>query len=121
VCAKKRYNKQNHGWNAVAVETKEVGCFVCGYNRCTRALEFHHLHSRVGSPLAMAQRPKKYSLQDILDEIDKCVVLCSNCHREEQDGFIVFSWDSMDEDRKGDSDADETPRDTWDQLTLDLS
>lgn len=113
-CASQKANKNNYTWNLPIVAAKQGGCFVCGYDKCTRALEFHHLkrEGKVGAPLAMAQRPKKYSPQDVLDELDKCVVMCSNCHREEQAGYIVFSWDGMDNAQE------ERTETVWKQLTL---
>ena len=54
------------------------GCDKCGYKTCSEALEFHHQRDkirRVGQMLTCSKdRIKK--------EIDKCSLLCANCHRE---------------------------------------
>lgn len=55
-------------------------CSVCGYSKCLSALEFHHTDSK----------EKNFGLSGfhclvwsrIKEELDKCVLLCSNCHRE---------------------------------------
>lgn len=55
-------------------------CSKCGYNKCIAALEFHHLDPK--------EKDKNYSVlkknfDKLKPELDKCVLLCSNCHREE--------------------------------------
>ena len=56
------------------------GCAICGYNKCARALEFHHNGDKeFGVAQAIADN---YSLKRIVEEMGKCVVICSNCHRE---------------------------------------
>ena len=64
-------------------------CCVCGYNRCVNALDFHHLDSKqkkftIGSNFT-------YSIENLKIELDKCVTLCSNCHREYHNGYIELS------------------------------
>jgi len=61
---------------------KKSGCKLCGYTRCLSALEFHHRDS--GDKLFTIGRAKNHSkpLQEILKEVEKCDILCCNCHRE---------------------------------------
>lgn len=55
-------------------------CTSCGYNKCLAALEFHHINPK--------DKDKDYfnyrgGFTDTLKtELDKCVLLCANCHRE---------------------------------------
>ncbi len=60
------------------------GCDICGYNRCVKALEWHHIKadSKLGDPSEMRYSRKKY-----LTEIAKCALLCANCHREVEAGI----------------------------------
>lgn len=58
----------------------ESGCVRCGYHRCARALHFHHLGSKDHS---ISQMVKSMSWAKIKAEVEKCEVLCSNCHLEE--------------------------------------
>jgi len=58
----------------------EKSCEKCGENRIY-TLDFHHIDpslkdQKVSSALSSAS-PKK-----ALEEIEKCIILCSNCHRE---------------------------------------
>lgn len=60
---------------------KNSGCKTCGYNKCASALIFHHHQynkeakiSRLVGSGAGLERVKK--------EIEKCNVMCSNCHLE---------------------------------------
>lgn len=64
-----------------ALEYAGNKCSICGYDKCKEALDFHHLDST----------QKEFNLSDrnlILDwtlikkELDKCILVCANCHRE---------------------------------------
>ena len=56
----------------------ERGCARCGYNAHPAALDFNHVHGE--KSLAIGQDPKA-AWQKLMDEINKCEVLCANCHR----------------------------------------
>jgi hypothetical protein len=64
-----------------AVEYKGGKCSKCGYNKCIAALEFHHLDPSEKDP--KWSNMKTRSFDKIKPELDKCVLLCANCHREE--------------------------------------
>ena len=57
-------------------------CYNCEYNKCISSLECHHLNPNY----------KKYNISqmcgmpiDIIQkELDKCIILCSNCHAIEE-------------------------------------
>ncbi|MBM3234383.1 hypothetical protein FJZ19_04810 [Candidatus Pacearchaeota archaeon] len=55
-------------------------CMHCGYNKCMAALEFHH--NKEGKESVIAIMIKDYSKQKALKEVNKCIILCANCHRE---------------------------------------
>jgi Zn ribbon nucleic-acid-binding protein len=63
------------------VDYKGGKCEKCGYNKSHAALDFHHKDpSKKDFTIAHA---RLYSFNDkIKKELDKCVLLCANCHRE---------------------------------------
>jgi hypothetical protein len=54
-------------------------CQKCGYNKCIAALDFHHKDNNKEANIS-SLRNCKYST--MLEEAKKCLLLCSNCHRE---------------------------------------
>jgi hypothetical protein len=61
-------------------------CSVCDYDRCIGALHFHHIDpSKKLFGVAEALNNKKYSEEEIMNEVLKCRLLCANYHAE-------FSW-----------------------------
>ena len=55
-------------------------CSICGYNKCIDALEFHHKNPnekefKIGSGNTMSWKEYK-------NEVSKCMLVCSNCHKE---------------------------------------
>lgn len=68
-------------------------CQACGYNKCSRALAFHHRNPELKSFGISANHCRKWSV--LRNELDKCDLLCSNCHMElhyEEDKFSKFQW-----------------------------
>ena len=53
-------------------------CSKCGYSRCIDALEFHH----VGDKQFAISRGMHKPIEELREECSKCIVLCSNCHKE---------------------------------------
>jgi transposase len=74
---------------------REAGgcCRICGYDRNMRALHFHHVdpsskrHEINAKGVAIA-------LDKLRVEARKCVLLCSNCHAEVEDGMAVLPADA---------------------------
>lgn len=62
-------------------------CKMCGYNKCLGSLEFHHREPNIkeysiGNKLASMCSNSKTTYMDVIEELDKCDLLCSNCHNE---------------------------------------
>lgn len=77
----KRKSKSNYDKkiSAVAEYKSNCGCAKCGDKR-SYILEFHHIDPSK-KDYTIANRARA-SLESIMSEIKKCVVLCSNCHQE---------------------------------------
>lgn len=60
-------------------------CVNCGYCRNIKALEFHHKNPDEKDFSISKATTVKMSWEKIKNELDKCALLCSNCHREEHD------------------------------------
>lgn len=56
-------------------------CTICGYNKCQRALSFHHLNPKK-KDFGLSVKGLTRSEDKVKKEIDKCVLLCANCHME---------------------------------------
>ena len=57
----------------------EAGCATCGYNAHPAALEFNHIDPSQKTA-NVADKITSWSWERVLEEVDKCEVLCSNCH-----------------------------------------
>src|SRR5215467_9540680 len=56
-----------------------VGCADCGYNAHPAALDFDHLPGAVKT--RDIRSGQNFGWQALMDEIEKCEVVCANCHR----------------------------------------
>lgn len=63
------------------VEYKGGKCEICGYDKCVSALEFHHLDP-TKKDFGIGNKGNTMKFNRIKEEADKCMLVCSNCHRE---------------------------------------
>ena len=68
----------------VYLEYGGTECIKCGYNKCPAVLSFHHRNPNEKEFMIGALSERLNSLDELNDmikkEIDKCDVLCANCH-----------------------------------------
>jgi hypothetical protein len=62
-------------------------CAVCGYDRCISTLTFHHVVRELKS-FPMSMHTTK-ALTAYREELQKCVLVCANCHGEIEAGLIT--------------------------------
>jgi hypothetical protein len=55
-------------------------CITCGYSKNFAALDFHHTNPETKDFEIGSGHTRKF--ESIKQELDKCILLCSNCHRE---------------------------------------
>ena len=84
-------NKCGHFWKTIRTENLfpncsivncVLECEICGYDKCAGSLDFHHKNPEekkfhIGRGIGL-----RYNKERILEEIKKCIIVCSNCHRE---------------------------------------
>jgi len=62
-----------------AVEYKGNRCILCGYDKCIQSLDFHHKDPKE-KEFQISGGTKSFEKMKI--ELDKCVLVCKNCHGE---------------------------------------
>lgn len=70
-----------------AIEYKGGKCSSCGYNKCPDVLEFHHRNAETKE--FDWKKLRQMSWDKVTKELDKCDMLCANCHREKH--YELFS------------------------------
>ena len=93
LCLKKYAKKQNESkviqrekFKKELVDYMGGSCIKCGYSKSTMALDFHHKNPNekdflISKPQNIANKKLIYK------EVDKCILLCCNCHREEHNSI----------------------------------
>lgn len=88
-CSTKQVLERTQSFKTKMVEYKGGKCIVCSYAKYYGTLEFHHL-----DPKEKDFNPSKFRFNTFDDkvkqELDKCVLLCANCHREVHGGIIIL-------------------------------
>lgn len=69
-----------------ALAYKGGQCIICKYSKSSRALSFHHIKPSQ-KHFGISERGITRSWKKVQDELDKCVLLCSNCHAEVHEGI----------------------------------
>jgi 5-methylcytosine-specific restriction endonuclease McrA len=93
-CSKKGF-KERDNKKRMRIKTDAIGykggcCQICKYSKCISALEFHHIDpsTKKFSISQLVMKDKSVTLEEIKSELDKCALLCANCHREVHAGLI---------------------------------
>ena len=73
--------QKRHRIKEQLVEYKGGKCEICGYNKCLNALDFHHRNPEE-KEYALNTANYNKSFEKLKKEVDKCILVCSNCHRE---------------------------------------
>lgn len=56
-------------------------CIYCSYNKYPGALEFHHKSAHT-KEFGIGMKGYSRSWAKVQNELDKCILVCSNCHKE---------------------------------------
>lgn len=72
----KKYARKNK-IKQILVDYKGGACQICGLrDNCLSIYEFHHI-----DPSNKEGQLQSMSIKKQLEEVDKCIMLCANCHR----------------------------------------
>ncbi len=83
-CESSRVKIQQRDFKQKCISYKGGKCQNCGYNKCNAALEFHHLEPEHKDFSISHFNKRSWDLNKelVMIELDKCILLCANCHRE---------------------------------------
>lgn len=89
-CTKIQTNIRLKAFKMQCLNYKQTNkCISCGYDKYTGALEFHHIDPNEKEFNIQKAATKKLT-DSIKKELDKCIVLCANCHREIHSNILIF-------------------------------
>lgn len=75
-----------------AIEYKGGKCIRCSYFKCVAALQFHHTDP-TQKDFIISGTSKSWD--SIKVELDKCILICANCHAEEHDAIRKLSGEGQ--------------------------
>lgn len=85
-CFKARIANRAREQKAFCLEYKGGKCQECGYSKCIGALEFHHTDP---STKEFGIAKNFVCRERLIKELEKCKLLCSNCHREAHEAMLI--------------------------------
>lgn len=88
-CASEAVTKRRRKVKRLLIEAGGGCCQLCGYDKCDAALQFHH-RDPAEKDFAISQK-QFIALEKGLIEIQKCILLCANCHAEVENGMTIIS------------------------------
>lgn len=68
-------------------------CVFCGYHKDITALEFHHVDENE-KEFGLSSDGLTRSWKRVKRELEKCVLVCANCHRELHSGLLQLHSES---------------------------
>lgn len=86
-CSVEAVQKRREKLKQILVEYKGGKCEICGYDKCLGALEFHHI-SPSEKNFEIGYKGYTRGIEECKKEVDKCILVCANCHREIHEGLI---------------------------------
>jgi len=89
--------KRRRKVKTLAIEYKGGQCQVCGYNKHQGALDLHHVSG--SKKFGIADKGYTRSWKKIKAELDKCILVCANCHREIEGGITQLPQEIVVEKR----------------------
>lgn len=86
----KATNNRRRRLKKLMAGSKGGKCQFCGYSKYIGALDFHHVDpTKKSFQLSMEELYRSWEL--IIKEMDECILVCANCHREVHGGLLQVS------------------------------
>ncbi len=79
-CTVDAVQKRRNKVKLMSIEYKGGKCEKCGYNKYVGALEFHHISGNKDFGISAKGYTRSWKI--VKEELEKCILVCSNCHRE---------------------------------------
>ena len=79
-CRRREQNNTTRKYKTTLVQYKGGKCEICGYDKCIAALDFHHLDPSQKDTNWIHMR--RWNPERVKKEVDKCQLVCRNCHSE---------------------------------------
>ncbi len=76
--------KRRRKLKTLAIEYKGGKCQICGYKKFQGALDLHHMNGI--KEFGIADKGYTRSWEKVKTELNKCILVCANCHREIEGG-----------------------------------
>lgn len=80
-CSTEAVQKRRDKVKRMAVEYMGGECSKCGYKKSVQALDFHHLDPGQ-KDFSISKGGYTRSWEKVKAELNKCIMICANCHRE---------------------------------------
>lgn len=91
----KHYGQKDRKNKKILLDFKgQLSCEICGYNKCLAAIDFHHSDPNEKEfKLSSVMKIDNILLlkDEIENELNKCVVLCKNCHQYHHSNINFFN------------------------------
>lgn len=77
---------RQHTQKQKCIDYKGGKCVICGYNKLIAVLQFHHIRPENKLFTIGNYHLHKFD-EKIINELNKCILLCANCHLEVHQGL----------------------------------
>jgi transposase len=98
-CRAEAVSRRRRKMKATLVSEAGGVCVICGYASNMRALHFHHVDPDE-KRIEINAKGVALSLERLRTEARKCVLLCSNCHAEVEDGAVSIPAVTLESDSR---------------------
>jgi len=87
-------NRRRRKLKVLAIQYLGGQCQICKYSKCIDALEFHHTDPNE-KEFGISAKGYTRSWEKVKQELDKCTLLCANCHAEAHADNISHEYEKL--------------------------